>query len=197
MDKLLVTGIDIGHNSLKAVVLKPNGNSYALLGYKEIILKEGIVAENNTINHQEIVKTLKEIRKELPFWARRVAISVPDNAVISKKLQIEQNLEESEKEFAVVQAFSHQSPFPVEELSLDFVKLDADEQMRGTDGYQVFATRKDVVETRVDALQKSGLKTVLVDVHSQSLGHIWKLAVERFPETVSYTHLTLPTSVTV
>ncbi|MDG2609720.1 type IV pilus assembly protein PilM, partial [Vibrio parahaemolyticus] len=143
-------------------------------------------AENNTINHQEIVKTLKEIRKELPFWARRVAISVPDNAVISKKLQIEQNLEESEKEFAVVQAFSHQSPFPVEELSLDFVKLDADEQMRGTDSYQVFATRKDVVETRVDALQKSGLKTVLVDVHSQSLGHIWKLAVERFPEKSKY-----------
>lgn len=136
MDKLLVTGIDIGHNSLKAVVLKPNGNSYALLGYKEIILKEGIVAENNTINHQEIVKTLKEMKKELPFRARKVAISVPDNAVISKKLQIEQNLEESEKEFAIVQAFSHQSPFPVEELSLDFIKVDMDEQMRGNDSYQ-------------------------------------------------------------
>ncbi len=170
MDKLLVTGIDIGHNSLKAVVLKPNGNSYALLGYKEIILKEGIVAENNTINHQEIVKTLKEMKKDLPFRANRVAISVPDNAVISKKLQIEQSLEESEKEFAVVQAFSHQSPFPVEELSLDFVLVESDEQMRGTESYQVFATRKDVVETRVEALQKSGLKTVLVDVHSQSLG---------------------------
>ena len=60
MDKLLVTGIDIGHNSLKAVVLKPNGNSYALLGYKEIILKERIVAENNTINHQEIVKPMSQ-----------------------------------------------------------------------------------------------------------------------------------------
>ncbi|MGR5447620.1 type IV pilus biogenesis protein PilM [Vibrio jasicida] len=186
MDKLLVTGIDIGHNSLKAVVLKPNGNSYALLGYKEIILKEGIVAENNTINHQEIVKTLKEMKKDLPFRANRVAISVPDNAVISKKLQIEQSLEESEKEFAVVQAFSHQSPFPVEELSLDFVLVESDEQMRGTESYQVFATRKDVVETRVEALQKSGLKTVLVDVHSQSLGHIWKLTTERYPDKSKY-----------
>ncbi|GLR02459.1 pilus assembly protein PilM [Vibrio hyugaensis] len=186
MDKLLVTGIDIGHNSLKAVVLKPNGNSYALLGYKEIILKEGIVAENNTINHQEIVKTLKEMKKDLPFRANRVAISVPDNAVISKKLQIEQSLEESEKEFAVVQAFSHQSPFPVEELSLDFVLVESEEQMRGTESYQVFATRKDVVETRVEALQKSGLKTVLVDVHSQSLGHIWKLTTERYPDKSKY-----------
>lgn len=68
MDKLIVTGIDIGHNSLKAVVLKPTGNNYALLGYKEILLKEGIVAENNTINHQEIVKTLKQIKKRTAFW---------------------------------------------------------------------------------------------------------------------------------
>ncbi|EOV0052120.1 type IV pilus biogenesis protein PilM [Vibrio parahaemolyticus] len=186
MDKLIVTGIDIGHNSLKAVVLKPIGDQYALLGYKEILLKEGIVAENNTINHQEIVKTLKQMKKELPFGAKRVAISVPDNSVISKKLQIEQSLDESEIEFAVVQAFSHQSPFPVEELSLDFVRLRAEEGMRGTDSYQVFATRKDVVESRVDALQQSGLKPVLVDVHSQSLGHIWKLAAERFPEKNKY-----------
>ncbi|HHF3109993.1 TPA: type IV pilus biogenesis protein PilM [Vibrio diabolicus] len=194
MDKLIVTGIDIGHNSLKAVVLKPTGNTYALLGYKEILLKEGIVAENNTINHQEIVKTLKLIKKELPFGAKKVAISVPDNSVISKKLQIEQNLEDSEVEFAVIQAFSHQSPFPVEELSLDFVRLRAEDGLRGTDNYQVFATRKDVVDSRVDALQKSGLKPVLVDVHSQSLGHIWKLTADRFPDKNKYCLLDIGTS---
>ncbi|ENO1233113.1 type IV pilus biogenesis protein PilM [Vibrio alginolyticus] len=193
MDKLIVTGIDIGHNSLKAVVLKPTGNNYTLLGYKEILLKEGIVAENNTINHQEIVKTLKQIKKELPFGARNVAISVPDNSVISKKLQIEQNLEESEVEFAVIQAFSHQSPFPVEELSLDFVRLLAEGGQSGSDSYQVFATRKDVVEGRVDALQKSGLKPVLVDVHSQSLGHIWKLTADRFPDKNKYCLLDIGT----
>ncbi len=186
MDKLIVTGIDIGHNSLKAVVLKRNGDKYALLGYKEILLKDGIVAENNTINHQEIVNTLKQLKKELPFGAKKVAISVPDHAVISKKLTIEQNLEQNEIEFAVVQAFSHQSPFPVEELSLDFVPLRTDETLRGSASYQVFATRKDVVDSRVEALVKSGLKPVLVDVHSQSLGHIWKLAAERFPDKNRY-----------
>ncbi|MGR5069813.1 type IV pilus biogenesis protein PilM [Vibrio alfacsensis] len=186
MDKLLVTGIDIGHNSLKAVVLKPNGNSYALLGYKEILLKEGIVAENNIINHQEFVKTLKEMKKMFPFGARQVAISVPDNAVISKTLPIEHHLDESEKEFAIVRAFSHQSPFPVEELSLDFALVEVAEQERGIDSYRLFATRKEVVEARVGAVQKSGLRTVLVDVHSQSLGHIWQLAAGRFPSRSAY-----------
>ncbi len=186
MDKLIVTGIDIGHNSLKAVVLKPNGDKYAVLGYKEILLHGGIIAENNTINHQQIVNSLKQLKKELPFGARKVAISVPDSAVISKKLNIEQSVAENEVEFAVVQAFSHQSPFPVEELSLDFVRLRAEEGLRGVDSYQVFATRKDVVDSRVEALNKSGLKPVLVDVHSQSLGHIWTLAAERFPDKNRY-----------
>jgi type IV pilus assembly protein PilM len=186
MDKRIVTGIDIGHNSLKAVVLKPNGEQFALLGYKEILLKDGIVAENNTINHQEIVNTLKQVKKDLPFGASRVAISVPDNAVISKKLHIEQDLEENEIEFAVVQAFSHQSPFPVDELSLDFVRLNHEGGLRGPVSYQVFATRKDVVESRVEAIRKSGFKPVLVEVHSQSLGQIWKLATERFPDKSQY-----------
>ncbi len=63
MDKLTVAGIDISHNSLKAVILKPAKEGYSLLGYKEIVLNDAIVAENHTINHQEIVKTLKEIKK--------------------------------------------------------------------------------------------------------------------------------------
>ncbi|MEI8597422.1 pilus assembly protein PilM [Vibrio sp. M60_M31a] len=146
MDKRIVTGIDIGHNSLKAVVLKPNGEQFALLGYKEILLKDGIVAENNTINHQEIVNTLKQVKKDLPFGASRVAISVPDNAVISKKLHIEQDLEENEIEFAVVQALFSSISVPVDELSLDFVRLNHEGGLRGPVSYQVFATRKDVVE---------------------------------------------------
>ncbi|WP_043991722.1 type IV pilus assembly protein PilM [Vibrio sp. AND4] len=193
MNKRLVTGIDISPNSLKAVVLKPNGNSYALLGYKEIILKEAIVAENHTINHQEIVKTLKEMKKELPFRARKVAISVPDNAVMSKNLQIEQGIEESDKEFAVVQAFSCQSPFPVEELNLDFIQVDVDKRRQGSNSYQVFATRKDVVAPRVEAIKKSGLKPVLVDVHSQSLGRMWQWVAECFPQKNKYCLLDIGT----
>ncbi|MEF1311762.1 type IV pilus assembly protein PilM [Vibrio mytili] len=194
MNRLIVTGLDISHNSIKAVVLSPNEDNYALLGYKEILLKEGIVAEKNTINHQEIVKTLKQLKKELPFLATKVAVSVPDSSVISKKLQIDQKLEEHEIEFAVVQAFSHQSPFPVEELSLDFILLTGEEGLRGSNSYQVFATRKEVVEDRIHVLQKSGLNPVLVDVHSQSLGNIWQLVSERFPDKRQYALLDVGTT---
>lgn len=123
MGKSLVTGIDIGHHSIKAVVLKPVNGSYALVGYNELPITEGIFFDNHTLNYQKIVKKLKELRKGLPLFSHKVAVSVPDNAVISKVLQIDSSLDVREKEFAIYQAFSHQSPFPMQELSLDFVKV--------------------------------------------------------------------------
>ncbi|EEX66316.1 type IV pilus biogenesis protein PilM [Vibrio metoecus] len=123
MGKSLVTGIDIGHHSIKAVVLKPMGDTYALMGYEELLVTADIFTDNHTLDYQKIVKKLKELKKGLPLFSQKVAIAIPDNAVISKVLQIDSDLELREQEFAIYQAFSHQSPFPVEDLSLDFVKV--------------------------------------------------------------------------
>lgn len=185
MDKLIVTGIDITHRSLKAVILKPTGKSFSLLGYKEIVLNGDIVAENQLINHQEIVNTLKEIKKSLPLFHRKVAIAVPDSAVISKVLPLDFDLEESEIEFAVAQAFSLQSPIPIDELSLDYVPCDGGCMTKNRQ-YQVFATRKELVDSRVKLLEKAGLKPAVVDVHAQVAGEVWQLAAEANPENNSF-----------
>ncbi|MBF4256274.1 type IV pilus assembly protein PilM [Vibrio anguillarum] len=177
MGKSLVTGIDIGHHSIKAVVLKLAGDSYVLVGYKELFITEDIFSDNHTLDYQKIVKKLKELRKGLPLFSRKVAISVPDNAVISKVLQIDSDLQAREKEFAIYQAFSHQSPFPIEELSLDFVQvMEKSVSRSSTVSYQVYATRKDVVESRALAAQKAGFLPIAVDVQIHSLLNIWQLA---------------------
>ncbi|MDF2155680.1 type IV pilus assembly protein PilM [Vibrio sp. CAU 1672] len=197
MDQSLVTGIDIGPRSLKAVILKPNHAGYALLGYKEIVFNRGIVAENDTIDHQEIVNTLTVLKKELPFFRRKVAVSLPDSAVISKALQLERRHDEQDKEFALLQAFSHQSPFPVEDLCLDYVELG---EGLGNECYQVVAARKELVENRVSVLELAGLKPVLVDVNSQALGQICQLAACHYPDQAHFCLLdigVLTSSVTV
>ena len=194
MDKFFITSIDINHNSLKAMVIKPKGHRYVLCDYKELLIKESIIAENNILNHHEMVNVLKELKKTLPFRARKVAISVPDSAVISKRLQVEQNLTESEREFAIIQAFSHQSPFPVEELSLDFILLEPKQESLGSDQYQVFATRKEVLDARIKMMHEAGFQTVLADVHSHCLGQIWQLAVASFPDKSQHALLDIGTN---
>ncbi|MEZ8084821.1 type IV pilus assembly protein PilM [Vibrio sp. 1S139] len=183
MGSSLITGIDINHHSIKAVVLKPVGELYALVGYKELPISDDIFTANHTLEYQKTVKKLKELRKGLPFGCRNVAISVPDNTVISKVLQIESELEDREKEFSIYQTFAHQSPFPIEELSLDFVKLEDKRFGKGsTSSYQVYATRKEVVDSRADALTKAGFKPVVVDTQAHGLLNIWQLASRLYPD---------------
>lgn len=187
MGSSLVTGIDINNHSIKAVVLKPVGELYALVGYKELPITDDIFTDNHTLEYQKTVKKLKELRKGLPFGCRHAAISVPDNTVISKVLQIESELEDREKEFSIYQTFAHQSPFPIEELSLDFVKLDDNRFGKGsTTSYQVYATRKEVVESRSLALTKAGFRPIVVDTQAHGLLNIWQLATRLYPEKQSW-----------
>ncbi len=62
MGKSLVTGIDIGHHSIKAAVLKPMGDTYALVGYEELLVTADIFTDNHTLDYQKIVKKLKELK---------------------------------------------------------------------------------------------------------------------------------------
>jgi type IV pilus assembly protein PilM len=88
-----------------------------------------------------------------------------------------------EQEFAVHQAFGQQSPIPLEELSLDFFEVDQKVTTRSTTStFQVYATRKEVVDSRVAALTKAGLKPLTVDVHANSLLKVWRLASQVHPE---------------
>ncbi|MFM2591165.1 type IV pilus assembly protein PilM [Vibrio sp. TBV020] len=176
MGKSLVTGIDIGHHSIKAVVLKPYKGTFALVGYQELPIESDIFTDNHMLNYQKIVKKLKELRKSLPRFSQKVALAVPDNAVISKVLQIDSDLETQETEFAIFQAFSHQSPFPIEELNLDFVQIAGSNTSLNTTSFQVYATKKEVVDSRIQAVEKAGYNPVLVDVQAHGLTQVWQLA---------------------
>lgn len=90
---------------------KTRGELYALVGYKELPISDDIFTANHTLEYQKTVKKLKELRKGLPFGCRNVAISVPDNTVISKVLQIESELEDREKSFRSIKPLLTSLPF--------------------------------------------------------------------------------------
>ncbi len=180
MVQALVIGVDIGHHSIKAVVLKPAGDKYTLLGYQEIAVSEDIFTDNHALDYQKIVKKLKELKKGLPRFSRKVAVTIPDTAVISKVLQIDSELNRDEKEFTIQHAFTHQSPYSSEDLCFDFVSItdgannDSILAQQNLEAFHVYASKKDVIESRSLALEKAGFLPVLADVHSHSLVHLWQ-----------------------
>lgn len=176
----LITGIDIGHYSVKAVVLKPAKGTFKLSGYRELVIEENIFTDNHLLSYQEIVNKLKELRKGLPLFSHKVALSVPDNSVISKVLHIDADLSPQEKDYAIIEAFSHQSPFDLDELSLDYCDLTTEPSNGASQAIQVYATKKEVVENRSNVCRKAGFRPVLFDVHAHSLVRLWQAVSQQY-----------------
>ncbi|MGF1699924.1 type IV pilus assembly protein PilM [Photobacterium makurazakiensis] len=167
----LTIGIDIGHHSVKAVVLRQKKTELELVAFAEVILSASVINEQHSVNAPSLLSAIRKLKKALPFWARKVVLALPDSAVISKVIQLDANLSEDEAVFAVEQALSASSPFPVEELRTDFFPLSAGSfsEPALTLPYQVFAARKETVESRIKVLRKAGLKPLVVELQTHAL----------------------------
>ncbi|SHF41236.1 type IV pilus biogenesis protein PilM [Vibrio gazogenes] len=161
MRKRIVTGIDIRRHRMTTVTLKRQHNIVSLLDCETLSVPDGIFSENEVIDYQSIVNKLAEIRKRLPFLQNRVAISMPDLAVMTKT--VEPSIGDYDKSLApwlIAQAFSEKTGLSGTSVYLDYVPLET--------GYQVYAAKKEVVESRLQALCRAGLKPVLIDTEKQA-----------------------------
>lgn len=176
-----ITGIDIGHHSIKAVVMNTKSEQLQLMSFKEIPSTPSIFLEKQTLAYEPLVTRLKQLKKQLPFGVRNIVLSVPESAVISKVLQIDNGLDDKEQEFAIHHSFAQQSPLPLEELSIDYVPIHT--EIPDTEGssatYQVYATRKEVISSRIDACKAAGFYPKVVDVHSGGLLKLWQFVAQQ------------------
>lgn len=167
----LTIGIDIGHHSIKAVVLRQKKTSLELAAFAEEVLPTSVINEQHSVNVPGLLSAMRKLKKQLPFAARHTVLALPDSAVISKVVQLDSNLSDEETVFAIEQAMSAASPFPVDELRMDFFPVNTDTfAVAGqTRPYQVFAARRETVDSRVDALRKVRLQPKVVELQTHAL----------------------------
>jgi len=167
----LSVGIDIGNHSVKAVVLNQKKEQLELSAFAEIILTTAIINDQHSVNTPALLSVIRKLKKRLPFGAKKVTLALPDSAVISKVIQLDTNLSDEEAEFAVSQALGASSPFPIEELWMDFFPLISDSftPPTMTAPYQVFASRKDTIDTRITAIKKAGLNPKVMELQTHAL----------------------------
>ncbi|UPQ88179.1 type IV pilus biogenesis protein PilM [Vibrio sinaloensis] len=170
MGNALVTGLDIGRHSIKAVVIKPSKDAFALVSYRTLPIEAGIFSDNHGLNYQKIVKKLKELRKSLPLFNRKVAFAISDNAVITKVLQIDSRFRGYERDLAIEQTFLSQSALDAEPLCFDFVPLGTQSE-NGKRTYRVFATKQAPLLQWQTTIRQAGLTPIGADVCGYALNH--------------------------
>jgi type IV pilus assembly protein PilM len=190
MARKWITGIDIGHYSAKAVVLVCDRTGISLVDYLELKGCEAIFSDSHALKHQDSVKKLKILRKIAPLFRNSTAIVLPESAVISKVVTLETGLEGQEQERAIEQAMTHQTPYPMDDIALDFIK-ETEEESAGVEAYRVHVTKQSIVDSWSHVVTKLGFRPKLMDTNNGALRGVQNWACSNTPSLANHAMLDL------
>ncbi|GLT17891.1 pilus assembly protein PilM [Vibrio zhanjiangensis] len=180
MIQSFITGIDISHQHIRAVVIKPIKNTCKLVRCYQMPLDNHILTDNDRLNYQKIVKKLEELRKALPLFSRKVCLSIPDNMLITKQLQLDSDLNQEECQFVIKQTLSKHSVIEIDELYFDFEVLPSESQNHTASRYQVYAARKHDIDGLMSACSRAGLTSLLINPYSSNLIQLLRYALHHY-----------------
>lgn len=178
-----ITGLDIGHHSIKAASVRLKRGQLEWVGYHEIPLSASVFTEGGRLLNESTKLQLSQLKRRVKLNQKRVAFSIPDHCIMSKLIQIDSQLDDKEIECTLTHAFEKQTSLSSDELNIDFsmIKPLGVGDLNITN-YQVFATRKEIVHSRQKCIESAGFLTVLADIHSHSLLALWQRGVMAYPD---------------
>jgi type IV pilus assembly protein PilM len=164
-----ILGIDISSSAVKILEISGSGEDICVEGYgREEIPASAL--EGNMIKDVDVVANcIKKLVERLRFTSKNVALAVPDSAVISKVVQINEGLTDLEMEELVVIEADKYIPYPIDEINLDFEVLGHSAKSSSLLDVLIVASRAENVNTRVEAAHRAGLEPKIVDVESYAV----------------------------
>lgn len=177
--KSQLLGLDISTAAVKLLELSKVGSRYRVESYAVAPLPADAIVDKN-INKVEIVgNVIKTVVKHSGTTLKHAAVAVPGSAVISKVVSMPASLSEEELEAQIELEADQYIPYPLDEVSLDFVVQGRTEKTPEMVDVLLIASRKENVEDRVATVELGGLKAEIVDVESYALENASTLILEQ------------------
>lgn len=156
-------GIDLGHHRIKAVELESTAKGWSVVRTGSIEtpvdgIRDGVVVDPLSVGH-----ALKQLFKESKFSSADIHIAAAGASVFVRPVQFPKMNEATLRKTIRFEA-SRYVPGSVDDSHIDFAILDSDdaEQMNVI----VVAAPKDIVSSRVAAVEAAGLDVEGVDVEA-------------------------------
>ncbi len=178
----LIAGLHIGASSLKLLCLKKADEQFYVEHYATVPLPAGAVVEKEIKNSRAITDAVKQLVAHTKGKIQQVAIALPDNAVISKIIQMESSLSETQLENLIPFEAEQHLPHPLEEVSLDFQVLGTNNKNQHLVDILLVASHKDKVASRIAAIAAGGMQVKVVDVESYAIERACQLLRWEWPE---------------
>lgn len=179
-DSLL--GVDIGSSSMRVLELKQTAAGFMVQAYASEPLPDNTVEGNTIKDINRLALALKKLVDKSLSKTRSVAVAVPDSSVITKVVQLEEDLSETEREELVVLEADKYIPYPIDEVSIDYEIIGPSAKGGNLQDVLVVASRAENINVRIDLIKESGLDLKIVDVESYAVERACQLLKDSLPQ---------------
>ncbi len=162
--KKSLVGLDIGSSSLKLAEIISSSRGHVLNRFLQIPLPKGIIIDGVLADSNALTLKIKELFQHSGCGRKGVVTSLAGNAVIIKKVTLDQ-INEAELRDLIHDEAGKYLPFDnMDDVNYDF-------QILGDNSYNpnqmdiiIVAAKKDMVNSYLEAVTAAGLNVVIMDV---------------------------------
>lgn len=164
-----IIGIDITSSAVKILEISGSGDQLCIQGYGRETLPANALDGNVIKDIDAVAGCIKKVIDTHHMTCKQVALAVPDSSVITKVVQINDGLSDSEMEELVLIDADKFIPYPIDEINLDFEILGPSPKNPAMLDVLIVASRAENVTSRVEAVNRAGLDARIVDVESYAV----------------------------
>ena len=172
-------GIDISSSSVKLMeVSRANVRGqwqYKVEAFASTAIPEGVI-ESKRINDPGVVgDAIRDVVKQSKTSAKQAATALSGSSIISRVIQLPTGLSESEMEAMVEMEADQYIPQHIDEVRYDFDVLGVNAANADSVDVLLAASRGDVVDDMMNALEVGGLVPEVVDAEPYAVEHCYQL----------------------
>ncbi len=178
-----IIGVDIGSNSIKALLLSKSSNGYKVENITTLAIPKGVVVDNAITDLQVVGDLIKKVKKQFSkSGADHAAAAVSGSGVIMKTIYMNAVKNDEELESQIEIEAENLIPYPLDEVSLDFEVIRKNEVDKEKIDVLLVASRTELVQARVQALEFGRFKAKVIDVEGYVLGRTIELVKHQLSE---------------
>lgn len=168
----IMLGLDISSSTVKLLELGQDDNGYVVESYSVVPLPPNAVVEKNIQEVGVVGDVLQQALDKSKTKVKFAAVAVSGAAVITKVIEIDGGLSDSELELEIEQEADQYIPYPLDEVAIDFALLGQSERDEEQDQVLLAACRRENIEARTDALDIVSLTPKVVDIEAYALQRV-------------------------
>lgn len=176
-----IVGVDISSTSVKLLELSIKNGRYWVESYALVPLPENSVVEKNIVNAEATADALTRAMNLANNKSTQAAIAVPTSTVITKVIEMDEDMTDDEREVQIRMDAEQYIPYPLDEVSLDFEVLEERPTTPSKVNVLLVASRTENIDNRVEVLQLAGLNPRIVDVESYALERAFGVFSDTLP----------------